>query len=265
MSKTLADYLKTAGVAAEPAKVAAPKPAPAKVAAPAPVAAPKVAAAAPAPVAAPVAPAPKAPEKVADVQYNPAIIKTAEQKWLLDNKGILIPDAKTASEIYSTLANKAQAEKNAELQKVAAEFEARGVLQYRGMLKEACAMQLADGTATQFDVLKTAKWTNCSPSEIVNRAAELKKLAELAAAEGGAAFFGNERGRAARTSDSEMLAAAERNQNTTSFEPEAVSGTRPATRGTDEKELRFVDTVTMPNNPGLNHGQKTDNGKAGPG
>jgi hypothetical protein len=263
MSKTLADYLKTAGVAAEPAKVAAPvKPAaiPAKVAAP--VAAPKVAAA-PAPVAAPVAP--KAPEKVADVQYNPAIIKTAEQKWLLDNKGILIPDAKTASEIYSTLANKAQAEKNAELQKVAAEFEARGVLQYRGMLKEACAMQLADGTATQFDVIKTAKWINCNPSEIVARAAELKKLAELAAAEGGAAFFGNERGRAARTSDSEMLAAAERNQNTTSFEPEAVSGTRPATRGTDEKELRFVDTVTMPNNPGLNHGQKTDNGKAGPG
>lgn len=262
MSKTLADYLKTAGVAAEPAKTAtAPRPAAAKVAAP--VAAPKVAAAPVAPVAAPVAP--KAPEKVADVQYNPAIIKTAEQKWLLENKGILIPDAKTAADIYGTLVNKAQAEKNAELQKVAAEFEARGVLQYRGMLKEACAMQLADGTATQFDVIKTAKWINCNPSEIVARAAELKKLAELAAAEGGAAFFGNERGRAARTSDSEMLSAAERNQNTTSFEPEAVSGTRPATRGTDEKEMRFVETVTIPNNPGLNHGQKIDNGKAGPG
>jgi hypothetical protein len=250
-------------VAAEPAKTAAPaKPAPAKVAAPAPVAAPKVAAA---PVAAPVAPAPKAPEKVADVQYNPAIIKTAEQKWLLENKGILIPEAKTAAEVYANYVKAAQSEKHAEMQKTAAEFEARGVLQYRGMLKEACAMQLADGTATQFDVIKTAKWINCNPSEIVARAAELKKLAELAAAEGGAAFFGNERGRAARTSDSEMLAAAERNQNTTSFEPEAVSGTRPATRGTDEKELRFTETVTLPNNPGLNHGQKTDNGKAGPG
>jgi len=142
-------------------------------------------------------------------------------------------------------------------------MEARGVLQFHGMMKESCAMQLANGEAKPEDVIKTAAWVGCSVGDIIKRANELKKIAELAAASGEAAFFGSERGRAARTDDSEVMRAAERNQNTTSFEPEAVAGTRAATRGTDAKELRFQETVTMPNNPGLNHGQQTDNGKSG--
>jgi hypothetical protein len=260
-TQTLASYLKTAGVnvapAAAPAKVAAaPAPAPA---------APVKAAAAPAP-AKPVeqpkaAAAPAQPQ--ADVLYNPAAIKTAEQKWLLENQGILVLDPAKAAALVGNFAKTAEATKKAELDKFAAEMEARGVLQFHGMMKESCAMQLASGEARAADVIKTAAWVGCSVQDIIKRANELKKIAELAAASGEAAFFGSERGRAARTDDSEVMRAAERNQNTTAFEPEAVSGTRAATRGTDGKELRFQETVTMPNNPGLNHGQQTDNGKSG--
>lgn len=256
-TQTLASYLKTAGVnvapAAAPAKVAAaPAAAPAKVAA----AAAPAPAAAPAKVAAPAAP-------TADVLYNPAVIKTAEQKWLLENQGILVLDQAKAAALVQTFAKTAEASKTAELNKFAAEMEARGVLQFHGMMKESCAMQLANGETTPADVIKTAAWVGCSVGDIIKRANELKKIAELAAASGEAAFFGSERGRAARTDDSEVMRAAERNQNTTAFEPEAVSGTRAATRGTDAKELRFQETVTIPNNPGLNHGQQTDNGKSG--
>lgn len=250
--QTLSNYLKTAGVNIAPAKTAAPA-APAKVAAVAPA---KVAA----PVAAPAAPA-KVAAPTADVLYNPSIIKTAEQKWLLENQGILIPDESKAKEIYGNFAKTAEATKQAELNKFAAEMEARGVLQLHGMMKESCAMQLAGGEVSHADVIKTAAWTGCSVADIVKRANELKKIAELAAASPEAAFFGSERGRAARTDDSEVMRAAERNQNTTSFEPEAVSGTRPAARGSDGKDLRFQETVVIPNNPGLNHGQQTDNGK----
>lgn len=249
--QTLSSYLKTAGVTitpAAPAKVAAPVAAPVKVAAPV--------AAAPAKVAAPAAP-------TADVLYNPAVIKTAEQKYLLDEHGILCTDPVKAAALVGTFQKSAQATKHAELNKFAAEMEARGILQLHGMMKESCAMQLASGEqVSQIDVIKTAAWTGCSVADIMQRATELKKIAELAAASPEAAFFGSERGRAARTDDSEVMRAAERNQNTTSFEPEAVSGTRPAARGIDAKELRFQDTVTLPNNPGLNHGQQTDNGKA---
>lgn len=255
--QTLSSYLKTAGVAIAPtapaAKVAAvATPAPAKVAAaPAVVAAPAKAAAAPA-----------APQ--ADVLYNPAVIKTAEQKFLLEQHGILCTDPEKAAQLVGTFSKTAQETKQAELNKFAAEMEARGVLQFHGMMKESCAMRLADGEANSVEVLKTAAWVGCSAAEIIKRANELKKLAELAAASPEAAFFGSERGRAARTDDSEVLRAAERNQNTTSFEPEAVSGTRPAARGIDGKELKFQETVVMPNNPGLNHGQQTDNGKGSP-
>jgi len=194
--------------------------------------------------------------------YDPAVIKTAEQKWLLE-RGAVITDEKLAATIVQNMVKSAEAQKTAELMKFAAEMEARGVLQFHGMLKESCAMRLADGDCTGLEVLKTAMWTGCSAQDIINRTNELKKLAELAAASSGAAFFGDERGSAARSSNSEVMGAAERNQNTTSFEPETVAGTRPAARGVDAKELRFQDTVTMPNNPGLNHGQQTDNGKSG--
>jgi hypothetical protein len=194
--------------------------------------------------------------------YDPAVIKTAEQKWLL-TQNIVCPDEKAAAAIVQTMSKNAEAQKTAELNKFAAEMEARGVLQFHGMMKESCAMRLADGECSGLEVVKIASWTGCTPQDIVARATELRKLAELAAASPAAAFFGDERGSAARSSNSEVMGAAERNQNTTSFEPETVAGTRPAARGVDAKELRFQDTVTMPNNPGLNHGQQTDNGKSG--
>ena len=248
-TQTLASYLKTAGVNVAPAaKTAAAAPAPA--------------AAAPAPAAAPAKTAGTEAPK-ADVLYNPEALKTAEQKWLLKEQGILVLDPTKAASLVAGMRKTAEESKKAELNKFAAEMEARGVLQFHGMMKESCAMQLASGEAKPFDVIKTAAWTGCSVQDIITRANELKKIAELAAASGEAAFFGTERGRAARADDSEVMRAAERNQNTTAFEPEAVAGTRAATRGTDAKELRFQETVTMPNNPGLNHGQQTDNGKSG--
>lgn len=263
-TQTLSSYLKTAGVTGvgAPAPKAAPAPAapaPKVASAPAPAAPAPAAPAAPAPKVASAPAAPAAP--AADVLYNPAVIKTAEQKWLLETQGILVTDPSKAAALVGTFQKTAEATKKAELDKFAAEMEARGILQLHGMMKESCAMQLADGQATAADVIKTAAWVGCSAAEIVKRANELKKIAELAAASPEAAFFGSERGRAARTDDSEVLRAAERNQNTTQFEPEAVSGTRPAVRGMDAKELRFQETVTIPNNPGLNHGQQTDNGK----
>lgn len=251
-SRTLADFLKKASINVTPSTPAAAPvvAAPAKVAAVTAPAAP----AAPAKVAAPVAPA-------APVMYDPNVIKTAEQKWLL-NEGILIPDEKKAAALCASMRAEQEAIKKAELNKFAAEKEAEGVLLFHGQLKEATAMRVAEGEASRLEVIKTAAWVGCDVSEILARASELKKIAELAAASEGAAFFGNERGRAARTNDSEVLGAAEKNQNTTHFEPEAVAGTRAAVRGSDAADLRFQETVTIPNNPGLNHGQKTDNGKS---
>ena len=56
----------------------------------------------------------------------------------------------------------AELAKQAEQQKVAAEFEARGVLAFHGQLKEATAMRLAEGEASRAEVIKTAAWTGCS-------------------------------------------------------------------------------------------------------
>jgi len=256
--QTLADYLKVAGVnviSTPAAPVAQPQKAAAAVV---PVAAAPVVKAA----AAPAAPAPVVPEKRASVQYDPAIIKTAQQKWLLETQGILVPDEKTAAALVANLQKTAEVEKRAELNKYAAEMEARGALQFHGMLKESTAMRLADGEATQFEVIKAAAYAGCHPSEIVARAQELKKLAEIAGAGPGSAFFGDQWARGAR--DGEILAASERSNASVEFKSEASAGTRAPTRGIDAAALRFQESVTIPNNPGLNHGQQTDNGKAGP-
>lgn len=286
-TRTLADYLKVAGVVAspekkaeqEPAKAAA-APAPKKTAAPA---APAKKAAAPAPKKeaggltedgkqpshgeASDGHSPRDKHTEGETQdtggKSAEISKTAEQKWLSE-RGIEIADAKLAAAYYQREVEAAQAQKVAEQQKMAAELEARGVIQYHGMLKESCAIRLAEGEAQMIDACKVAGITGCDVNDILRRASEIKKLAEqLAAASPMPALVGNQLGSAARTNNSETMAGAERNGMTTDYRPEAVGGTRGPV-APDEKLIRFVDAATLPGNPGLNHGQPVDQGK-GPG
>jgi hypothetical protein len=252
----LRDFLtKTAKVQVtpEPAKTAAPAPAP--VAAPAPAAAPAAA-----PVVAKVAAAPAAaPAPVA----APAPTKTAAQAWLSEHQGIEVKDPAKAEALVGTFKFAQEQQKVAAMQAYDAEQSAIGALQYHGMLKESMAMAIADGTASKLDVVKTAAWTGTSVQALVARANELTKIAELAAASAGEAFFMGQRGAGGRMEGQGAVGrAAQVQSNLQEWTSEASSGTRAASRGIDGAELGFQDTVTLPNNPGLNHGQKTENGKA---
>lgn len=285
-TRTLADYLKLAGVVTtEPAKTAAAAPA-----APAPTPAPaKTAAEGITPPSQPSRAEPAGgvtprddhtePPKSntggdsgdagdvtmknaeAPVMYDPAIIKTAEQKALLE-MGILIPDEKLAHQIYQSKVAEYQAAKTAEQRKIAAQMEDLGKMQLHGMWKESCAMQVAEGEATLQDVMKIASLVGCDYKDILARAEQIQKVAgQLAAATPHSAFFDDQLGSAARVSSSHVMQGAESNQNTTEFSPEATAGTRGPTQGLDEKLIRMTDTVTLPGNPGVNHGQKVDQGK----
>jgi len=277
-TRTLSEYLKTAGVQVTPTE-----PAPAPAAAPAAAPAPAKTAAAPAPAkeagkASQPADkggvptprdnhnqAPKGPTspkgggsssgsgKCAAVTYDPAVITTPEQKWLLE-QGIVIPDAKIASIVYGQQVAISNQVKTAELEKLAEEERCKGALQYHGMLKESMAMQYANGTASIHDLCKVAAWIGVPAQEIIKRAETLR------AATPSPALVDGHLGSAARPGSSTM-AAAEQNGNTTQFEPEGAAGTRQPVSGQDEKLVRFTDTITLPGNPGLNHGQQVDQGK----
>lgn len=192
-------------------------------------------------------------EKGAAVQYDPAYITTAEQKWLLAN-GIVIPDAKIASVVYQQHVAQSQQVKMAELEALAEEERSKGALQYHGMLKESTAMRLAEGEATINDVVKVASWIGVRPEAIIKRAEE------LAAAATSPALVADHLGTAARNT-SAVQAAAEQNANTTEFRPEAASGTRGPVRTQDEKLFRFTDTMVLPGNPGLDKGMTVNQGK----
>jgi len=189
--------------------------------------------------------------------------KTAEQQWLSE-RGVDVSDAKTAKYLYDREMAALQEQKEAHQQKLAQELEARGAIQYHGMLKESCAIRMADGEASLQDASKVAAIVGCDVNDIVGRASEIRKVAEqLAGAQPAPALVGNQWGSAARINNSESMGAAERNDNTTDYRPEAVGGTRGPV-APDEKLIRFVDVATLPGNPGLNHGQPVDQGK-GPG
>jgi hypothetical protein len=251
-SRNLADFLQAAGVktAAASTTTTPAAPAPAAPAAPA-----KTAAKAPAkPVEQPKAAEQKPVEQPKAAAAAPAIEKTAAQKWLAEH-GVVVEDAKVAETLYQQQSKIAEMNRYAELEKLAEEERARGAIFYQGMVKESTAMQLALGQAD----IKTAELTARLVG--VPTAAIVKRAEELAAAVGQPALVGTDLGRAARTTDSAMLQAGERNENTTDFQPEAASGTRAPVSGQDEKTMRFVDVWTLPGNPGLNHGQAVDQGK----
>ena len=196
------------------------------------------------------------------VVYDPDLVKTAAQQWCLEN-GMLVPDANKAQAIYDSHVKTAQAQKQAEEQKIAAELEARGAVMYHGMVKESAAFQIATGEMDMAGAMKTAAYLGCQLNDLVGRAREIKTAmtdVEVAATPNDV-FFAGQKGMAARSGSSQVLQGAARNGNTTEFDPEATQGTRQPAHGPDENTQRMVDTVTMPGNPGVNHGQKVDQGK----
>jgi hypothetical protein len=246
--RTLAEFVtepaKTAApVAAAPSTPVAAAPAPAKVAA-APVAA------APTPVAAPV-------QKVATVTTTPA------QDWA-KTAGYGDVPAKAAEVLY---AQELEAQKTAEEQQKQAmvnELEARGALQYHGMAKESCAGRLASKQASLADVMATCAMTGCTPADLHARALQIAKTAEVIGSQPDAGWVTSFWASGANPADSEVLAQAERNQNTTLFNANASQGTRQPVRGVDGKLLRFEEQVVMPGNPGMASGgveQPVSNGK----
>lgn len=246
-TRKLGDLLKTAAVAAVPA-AAAPVTAPA-----APV---KTAAAPAAPVAA-------APVKTAraKVEYDPSIIKTAAQLALLE-RGMLIPDEKIAEAHYALIyAQEQEAVKTAEQEKVAV-LEEQGKHLYRGMMKESAATELALGKTKIAEVSRLCGALQLNLDEVVKLARVKKAEADgAAAATGSDVLFSGDHGSAARpTSEAQM--AANRNGNTTEFTPAAVAGTRAPT-STDPIAGGMSGSANLPGNPGLNHGQAVDGGRAG--
>ncbi len=227
---------------AAPSKTAAPVAAAPVAAAPVPAktAAPVAAAPVPAPVAAPV-------QKVATVTTTPA------QDWA-KTAGYGDVPVKAAEVLY---AQELEAQKTAEeatKQAMVTELESRGALQYHGMAKEACAVRLASKQASLADVTATCAMTGCTPADLHNRAIQIAKSAEVIGSQPDAGWVTSFWGSGANPADSEVLAQAERNQNTTMYQAGASAGTRQPVRGVDGKLLRFEETVTMPGNPGMASG-----------
>jgi ATPase subunit of ABC transporter with duplicated ATPase domains len=252
----LADYLAKAGV-----KTAAKAPTTAPAVDAAKIAAEKAAAekAAAEKAAAEKAAAEKAAAEKAAAEKAAAATKTAHQV-ALEQIGITVADPKVAEALYNQQVKAAEANKLAELQAVNDEYEARGALQYHGMIKEACAVRLALGEkVAAAEIVGIAGVTGCTPDDIMKRASELKKLAEIAGSSPSSAFFMGAQGSAARD-DAQVMRMGEQS-NATVTAP-ASDGPRAAVGGRDEKQLRFIETVTLPGNPGLNHGQNVDHGKA---
>jgi hypothetical protein len=193
----------------------------------------------------------------------------AQQK--LASFGQFIIDPAQAEVTYAALVQQEQAEKSAELTKLAEEERARGALQWQGMLNESTAFRRALGEITDTDVAKVAFVTRVSAASIMKRAsamfAEMKRAevenidVQRAAAPGPALVDGN-LGTAARANSSASMEAADRNEDTTLYAPEGVAGTRQPVEGQDEKIVRFTDVYTLPGSGGVNLGVRVDQGKA---
>jgi len=259
--RNLADYLNAAGikVAAAPSTtpvVAAPSKVAAKVEKKADVTAKAVASTSDA--SSQPSTEPTAGKKPRETNESAAVQdtgKTAAQIWLAE-RGVDCKDAKTAEFLLAQQVKMAEEEKYAEMEKNAEELRSQGAIMLHGMQKESAAQQFACGEIDINAVSKLASMIFVSPASIVKRAEE------IAAAVGTPALVGTDLGRAARTNDSRTMSAAEQNGNTTSFQPEAAGETRAPVSGQDAKTMRFVDIWNLPGNPGLNHGQAVDQGKA---
>ena len=219
--------------------------------------------------AAPVAAAPTAPAKVAaapapaPAPAAPQVKVSEAQTWCKLAGFGDVPDA-AANVLFQQAV---EAEKTAEAQvKQAAvvEMESRGILQYHGQAKEACALRVAMKTASQHELFATAAMTGCHPSEIIKRASEIAKSAEIIGSQPDAGWYTQFVGSGANPADSALLAAAQSNQATTEYRSGASAGTRQPVTGVDGKLLRFEDTVVIPNSPGVAAAgipQPTSNGR----
>lgn len=210
----------------------------------------KTAAVAAAPATATAKPAAPAPAKVAakTAPAAPVAEKTAAQKYLAElGYGDVHPQL--AEHIYAGEAAKKAAAEEAEKSAAILELQNRGVVQYHGMMKEACAMKIAFGQATEEEILFTAAATRTPAIDLLMAGQEMAKIAQLAAASPEAVLVRGFLASGAR--DGEILAQADRNQATTQFDSSASAGTRAPTKGVDGKILGFQEAVTLPGNPGI--------------
>lgn len=197
------------------------------------------------------------------VLYDPALLKTAEQQALAQHGYGIIPDAEKAAEVYGLLTEKqASLKKQAEAAKQA-EAEAAGRMAYIGQAKTAAALALAQGECSVNDVLKQANALGYNVNDVIAEARRMKiAMGDVeSAATPNDVFFQGQQGSAARSSTSNWQQAAEQTRETVPFTPQDASGVTQPVRGQDQKSLGFNESVVMPNNPGLDHGQKTTDGK----
>lgn len=195
------------------------------------------------------------------VLYDARLIKTAAQKALLE-RNILIPDEKVAEATWASIQAAEQAQAKQAAAQKQAELEHQGAMMYTGMMKQSAAVQLASGEIDLAGAYKAAALAGCDVNEILTKAAQIKK----AMADGAYAamphdtFFAGQQGLAARNV-SETQSAAGAGTATQEYHAEGEAGTRGPVEGPDEKTERMVDHVTLPGNPGVNHGQRVDQGK----
>jgi len=296
-SRTLAQFMTENGLLKEAAAKPAPAAAPTSTPAPAPAAS-KTGAAKPAPAPAKTAEQLAADKLVADAaaaklaadrsagkgtasqpeptpdggvkprvkNTDPPAQKTAAQEWLAKNGYGDIADPAKADQMISMFVEKAEQNKTAALEKRAAEERARGAILFQGLLGEQTAWGLMDaansGDKEKYaSALKTASLVAAGIGIPVENIA--KRAEQLQAATSSPALVDGLLGSAARINTSVVQEVADKNDNqSTTRSVEAIAGTRKAVSGIDEKLLRFVDAWTLPGNPGLNHGQEVDEGKA---
>ncbi|HSW49750.1 MAG TPA: hypothetical protein VLH09_06215 [Bryobacteraceae bacterium] len=291
MTRRLGDYLKTAGLQAaapEQPKVAAAPTTPAPAAAPAKVA--EMPPALQAAIAAKADGDKKSDDKKDDdkkdddkddkktedkkeatvnpgeVRYDPALIKTAEQKWLIDNGYGVVPDPVKAAHIVNGFRSAIYAQqKQAEMAK-SAELHKMGSAMFDGSMERELALNLALGHADGATVTKVAAALDLDLQAIKQAAREMRaKIAstDVEVAAGPSAFFGGNLATPARSGSSETQQAAERCANTVQMPAPALPGDTSPARGQDAQLMGFTQAANLPNNPGLNHGQAIAPGKAG--
>jgi len=191
--------------------------------------------------------------------------KTAEQEWLASRK-IQIEDPEVAKQLMGILTKEAEQNKTAALEKRAAEERARGAILFQGFLGEQTAWNLLDAHLSR-DPVKIAQAQKSAAFVAAGLGVPVenmvKRAEQLQAATSSPALVDGLLGSAARINTSVVQEVADKNDNqSTTRSVEAIAGTRKAVSGIDEKLLRFVDAWTLPGNPGLNHGQEVDEGKA---
>jgi hypothetical protein len=185
-----------------------------------------------------------------------AASKTAQQLDL-ERAGIVVSDPKLAADLHAELVKKAEADKRAAQAEKAAEVRAYGALIYQGMIQENTAWKLATGEASLDEAASVAKALGVSLEDI------RKQAEQIGGALPSPALVGGNLGSAARVDNSVVMRKGEEaKQEIQTRDVEAIGGTRAPVSGADDKLKKFTDVITLPGNPGLNHGQAVDQGKA---